>query len=109
MLAARFNRPGHEIVDHHTYVIASDGDLEEGIASEAVVAGRPPRPRPPDRLLRRQPHLDRGRHRARRSPRTSRKRYEAYGWHVQNLGEDIALDRIEAAVDAAQARTSARA
>src|SRR2546423_3357965 len=35
MLAARFNRPGHEIVDHHTYVIASDGDLEEGISGEA--------------------------------------------------------------------------
>ena len=51
--------------------IASDGDLEEGVASEAVLAGRPPRPRPPDRLLRRQPHLDRGRHGARRSPRTS--------------------------------------
>ena len=35
MLAARFNRPGHEIVDHHTYTIASDGDLQEGVASEA--------------------------------------------------------------------------
>ena len=34
-LAARFNRPGHPIVDHHTYVLASDGDLEEGISSEA--------------------------------------------------------------------------
>ena len=45
MLAARFNRDGHEIVDHYTYVIASDGDLQEGIASEAVLARRPPRPR----------------------------------------------------------------
>ncbi len=34
-LAARFNRPGHSIVDHYTYVLASDGDLEEGISSEA--------------------------------------------------------------------------
>ncbi|MFZ1124774.1 MAG: transketolase [Candidatus Baltobacteraceae bacterium] len=34
-LAARFNRPGHTIVDHYTYVLASDGDLEEGISSEA--------------------------------------------------------------------------
>jgi transketolase len=33
-LAARFNRPGHRIVDHHTYVLVSDGDLEEGISSE---------------------------------------------------------------------------
>ena len=49
MLAARFNRAGHEIVDHHTYVIASDGDLQEGVSSEAVLARRPPRPRPADR------------------------------------------------------------
>jgi len=34
-LAARFNRPGHTIVDHYTYVLVSDGDLEEGISSEA--------------------------------------------------------------------------
>ncbi len=35
-LAARFNRPGHTIVDHYTYVDASDGDLMEGVASEAA-------------------------------------------------------------------------
>jgi transketolase len=35
-LAARLNRPGHEIVDHNTYVLASDGDLMEGVASEAA-------------------------------------------------------------------------
>jgi transketolase len=34
-LAARFNRPGHTIVDHMTYVLASDGDLMEGVAAEA--------------------------------------------------------------------------
>lgn len=34
-LAARYNRPGHEIIDHHTYAIVSDGDLMEGISSEA--------------------------------------------------------------------------
>ena len=34
-LAARFNRPDHKIVDHYTYVLVSDGDLEEGISSEA--------------------------------------------------------------------------
>jgi hypothetical protein len=39
-LAATFNRPGHEIVDHHTYVLASDGDMMEGISSEvASLAG----------------------------------------------------------------------
>ena len=35
-LATRFNRPGHEIIDHYTYVLASDGDLQEGVASEAA-------------------------------------------------------------------------
>ncbi len=35
-LAARFNRPDHTIIDHHTYAIVSDGDLMEGIASEAA-------------------------------------------------------------------------
>ena len=39
-LAATFNRPGHEIVDHRTYVLASDGDMMEGISSEvASLAG----------------------------------------------------------------------
>lgn len=36
ILANEFNRPGHEIVDHRTFAIVSDGDLEEGIASEAA-------------------------------------------------------------------------
>ena len=35
-LAATFNRPNSSIVDHHTYVLASDGDLMEGIAAEAA-------------------------------------------------------------------------
>ena len=104
MLAVRFNRPGHEIVDHHTYVIASDGDLEEGISGEASsLAG----------------HLQLGRltvfydnNHISIEGNTSLAfsedvggRYEAYGWHVQNLGEDIALERIEEAVAAARAVT----
>ncbi|MCK6554363.1 transketolase [Candidatus Binatia bacterium] len=36
MLAHRFNRPGHRIVDHRTYVLASDGDLMEGVSAEAA-------------------------------------------------------------------------
>src|SRR5213594_2940534 len=35
-LAARFNQPGHVVVDHHTYALCSDGDLMEGVAAEAV-------------------------------------------------------------------------
>ena len=101
MLAARF---GEELVGHFTYVIASDGDLEEGIASESSsLAG----------------HLGLGRlitfyddnhisiegDTALAFSEDVGKRYEAYGWHVQNLGEDIGLDNLEAAVDAAQAET----
>jgi transketolase len=40
LLAARFNRPGHELISHRTWAFASDGDLMEGVASEgASVAG----------------------------------------------------------------------
>jgi transketolase len=35
-LAEHYNRPGHDIIDHYTYSIVSDGDLEEGVASEAA-------------------------------------------------------------------------
>ncbi len=35
-LGSRYNRPGHTVIDHHTYVIASDGDLMEGVAAEAA-------------------------------------------------------------------------
>lgn len=36
MLAARFNRPGYDIIDHHVFAIVSDGDLMEGISHEAA-------------------------------------------------------------------------
>ena len=98
MLAARFDE---DMVGHFTYVIASDGDLEEGIASEASsLAG----------------HLGLGRlvvfyddnHISIEGDTELSfsedvgKRYEAYGWHVQNLGEDIGLDSLERAVEVAQ-------
>jgi transketolase len=101
MLAARFNRPDHEIVDHHTYTIASDGDLQEGIASESCsLAG----------------HLKLGRliafyddnhiqldgDTAMAFSEDVPKRFEAYGWHVLNLGEEIEPERIESAVQEAK-------
>jgi transketolase len=102
MLAARFNRPDHDIVDHHTFVIASDGDLEEGISGEASsLAG----------------HLKLGRlitfydqnHISIEGPtelaftENVAGRYEAYGWHVQDLGEDIGLPSLENALRAGMA------
>ena len=87
MLNARF---GDDVIDHHTFVIASDGDMQEGISGEAGVARRPPRARPP-----RSPSTTTTTSRSRATPRSSfsedvGKRFEAYGWHVQNLGEDLA-------------------
>src|SRR5918996_3259533 len=94
MLAARFDEA---LVGHFTYAIVSDGDLEEGVASEACsLAG----------------HLGLGRlialyddnhisiegDTALAFSEDVGMRFGAYGWHVQNLGEDIGLDRIEAAV-----------
>src|SRR5262245_65884733 len=35
-LATYFNRPGHEIIDHQTYALVSDGDVMEGVACEAI-------------------------------------------------------------------------
>ena len=97
MLAARFNRPRHDIVDHHTFVIGSDGDMQEGICGGGLLARGTPRARSADRLLRQQPHPARGPHVESPSPRTSALRYEAYGWHVQDLGEDMSLERLESA------------
>ena len=82
--------PGESPFDHHIYVIAGDGCLEEGVSSEASSLGRAPAARQPDPVLRRQPHLDRGRHRVAFSEDVL-ERYEAYGWHTQRVdsGEDV--------------------
>jgi transketolase len=97
MLAARFNRPDHEIVDHHTFVIASDGDIEEGISSEASsLAGHLGL----GRLIcfYDQNHISiEGNTELALSENTAM-RYEAYGWHVQDLQENIGLDELEQAL-----------
>ena len=104
MWAARLNTDGHEVVGHFTYTIASDGDLQEGVASEACsLAG----------------HLGLGRLIAFYDDNHISiegdtelsfsedvgGRFEAYGWHVQNLGEDLDLGRIEAAIEEAKSVT----
>jgi len=101
MLAARFNRPGYPIVDHYTYGIVSDGDLMEGVSHEAAsLVG----------------HLGLGKliylyddnhisiegstDLAFTENRTGR--FEAYGWHVQEIGDGNDLEAIEKAIVAAQ-------
>ena len=100
-LAKVYNRPGHAVVDHYIYAIVTDGDLMEGVASEAAsLAGHL-------RLgkliyLYDDNHIsiegstdlafteDRG------------KRFEAYGWHVQRVEDGLDVEAIDRAILAAK-------
>jgi transketolase len=100
-LAATFNRPGHEMVNHHTYVMASDGDMMEGIAAEAAsIAGQ-------FRLGRLIVLYDANQITLSASADVTFSedvgaRFQAYGWHVEHIdGMDIA------AVDAALTKAKA--
>ena len=100
-LAALFNRPGHQVVDHYTYFLASDGDLMEGISHEACsLAG----------------HLKLGKligfyddnhitidgDTALTFTDDTAKRFEAYGWHVQRVADGNDLDALDHAIQAAK-------
>ena len=105
-LAATFNRPGHSIVDHNTYVFMSDGDIMEGASHEAAsLAG----------------HLGLAKlicvyddNRITIDGETSLsysddvvKRFEGYNWHVQNLGDSAEdLPRVSGALNLAKAETN---
>ncbi len=105
-LAERYNRPHHEIVGHQVYAICSDGDLMEGVASEAAsIAG----------------HLGLGalvyvyddNHitidgTTAVSFTTEDKgaRFQAYGWHVQHVDDSEDLDALEAALVAGAKETA---
>jgi len=102
MLAARFNREGHEIVDHHTYAVASDGDLQEGISAEASsLAGHLGLGKLT--VFYDNNHIQLAGETAMAFSENVGARYEAYGWDVNDLGEDVSPDSIEAAVGAAHA------
>ena len=100
-LAARYNRTGHPIINHHTYVLASDGDLMEGVAAEAAsLAG----------------HLKLGKliclyddNHVTLSAGTNitftedrAMRFAAYGWHTQTVEDGNDLAAIDRALRAAQ-------
>jgi len=103
-LAARFNRPGLEIIDHFTYVIAGDGDLMEGVTAEAAsLAG----------------HLRLGKliclyddNRISLAASTDltftedrARRFEGYGWQVQMVEDGNDLQSIETALECARNET----
>src|SRR2546421_4278006 len=100
-LAQLFNRPGHAVVDHCTYFLASDGDLMEGVSHEACsLAG----------------HLKLGRligiyddNRITIDGKTdltfsddAAKRFESYGWHVERVADGNDLGALDAALAAAR-------
>jgi len=104
-MAARYNRPGFEVIDHATYTLVSDGDLMEGVASEAAsLAG----------------HLQLGKLNCLyddnfvtlsagtgitfSEDRASR--FEAYGWHTISVADGNDLAAIDAALQAARAETT---
>jgi transketolase len=104
-LADRFNRPDHEVVDHHVYVICSDGDLMEGISQEAAsIAGHFAL----DKLIvcYDDNHItidgttaisfDTENHLA---------RFEAEGWHAQRVESSEDVEALEAAIAAAREET----
>jgi len=104
-LAAQYNRPDHCIVDHHTYAIVSDGDLMEGVASEAAsLAG----------------HLQLGKlvclyddNSVTLAASTDitfsenrAARFAAYGWHTITVADGNDLAALDAALEEARAQTT---
>jgi transketolase len=100
-LAWEFNRPGHSIVDHRIYVICSDGDIQEGIASEAAsLAGHL-------KLgnlvyLYDDNHIQLDGPTAMAFSENVLERFDAYGWHTQRVDDGNDLEAIDAAISAAE-------
>ena len=103
-LGARYNRPGHAIVDHFTYSICGDGDLMEGVSQEAAsLAGHL-------RLgkliyMYDQNHISLAGGVDLCFTEDVAKRFEAYGWHTRAVAEGNDIDDIEAAINEAKAET----
>ena len=104
-LAACFNRPGFPIIDHCTYGIVSDGDLMEGVASEAASLAGALR-------LGKLIYLYDNNHISIEGKTDNvftesvQKRFEAYGWQVLTVEDGTDLDAIERAIHAARAETT---
>jgi transketolase len=101
-LAAEFNRPGHTVVDHWTYAICSDGDLQEGIASEASsLAGHLRLGKLV--LLYDDNHIQLDGPTSMAFSEDVLERFDAYGWHTQQVEDGNDLSAIDAAIRAARA------
>ena len=96
-LAATFNKPGHEIMDYTIYAICSDGDLMEGVDSEAAsLAGHLKL----DNLiyLYDDNHISIEGHTSVAFTEDRAKRFESYGWHVQHVDDGNDLAAIDKAI-----------
>ncbi len=103
-LAHRYNRPGHEIVDHHTYALCSDGDLMEGISHEAAeIAGHQGLGKLiwvfDDNRITIEGSTDLA------TCTDQARRFEGYGWHTLTVADGTDLDAIDAALAASRAET----
>lgn len=103
-LADRYNRPGHEIVDHFTIALCSDGDMMEGISHEAgAIAGHQKLGKLiwifDDNRITIEGDTDLS------TSTDQAARFEAYGWHVVHVTDGNDLDAIDAAIAEGKATT----
>lgn len=104
-LAAAYNRPGHAVINHHTYAIASDGDLMEGVASEsASFAGHLQLGKLIVLYDNNHVTLAAGADITFSEERANR--FEAYGWHTVSVDDGNDLAAIDAALYAAHEEVS---
>jgi transketolase len=104
-LAERFNGPGHTVVDHRTWALVSDGDLMEGIASEAASLGGHLR-LGKLKLIYDQNHITIDGRTDLSFSEDVGARFAAYGWHVLQVDDGNDLESIDAALAAAAAETA---
>ena len=104
-LADHFNRPGHTIVDHRVWAMASDGDLMEGVASEvASLAGHLRLGKL--NVIYDDNHITIDGDTALSFSENVALRFESYGWHVVKVADGNDLEAIAAAYEAVQAETT---
>lgn len=106
-LGERYNRPGHSVVDHRVYVIVSDGDLMEGVSQEAAsIAGQFGLGKlivcyDDNRIT-----ID-GTTAISFDREDTERRFDAYGWHVQRVGDVNDVEALDAALTAARREEAA--
>jgi transketolase len=101
-LANHYNRPGHEIINHRTYAIVSDGDMQEGVSSEAASLAGTLRLGKLIYLYDDNDISIEGNTDISFTENVSQ-RFQAYGWHVVGPIDGLDPQAVDAAIRAAQA------